>query len=489
MYDKLELGESILVARAFEPSKFAPQHAIWFQRKGNVQAYVSRVNNQYKIEIYKVLSDKSGKLLIEDYEETLPLARKAVFQYFDNHVAEANLKFIPEMEAAIMELPIFKFLESLGDFKVFAAPKPKYTILPLGDSLVFAASKAQKEAKRKEANKSQKENKEKKKEAAPKKEAPKDPNQEMVKNPNPEGRDKEVTKEAADKWNRENGKGGSDKPAAKPEEKPEPKKEEKPEDKHAEQIKESGEAAKNVLKDLGPKEDAPAPKNEFDDNLDFLKGPEEKKPEPEEDLSEDDKLADEQGVERPSYQEGKKFKRDERKEYEEAIKQYKLDHPEDKDEPKPDKKAKPEEPAKTEPPAKPEEPKPNEPKKPEEPKPTEPKKPEPEAKKPEPKPVAKPLTPEQRKKKVQDLVSSDAYEMLKDEDQEALDSFLKDPKLQEHPGAIEGIEKLLKKYTTNTKKKNDSNDYSIRDLTNVDEHESSWSLKDMLEEFKTGLGI
>jgi len=487
MFNKLELGETILVARAFEPAKFAPQHAIWFQRKGNVQAYVSRVNDQYKIEIYKVLSDKSGKLLIEDYEETLPLARKAVFQYFDNHVVEAGLKFTPEMEAVIMELPIFK-------------------LLALGDSTVYAASKAQKEAKRKEANKSQKENVEKKKEAtAPKK--PVDPNAEMVKNPNPEGREKEVTKEAADKWNRENGKGGAEKPAAKPEEKPEPKKEEKPEDKHAEQVKESGEAAQNIMKDLGPKQDAPAPapkskeeqQKEDDEKekkfLDSLEGPPEEKPDPEDELSEDDKLADEQGYERPSFQEGKKLTREERKQMKEAQEQHKKDHPDEYEDEPPKTKPKPQpeaekpkvEEPKTEAPAPAKEAKPDEAKPADKPKPV--KDEDDEDFDFEPKEAPKPMTPEEHKTKAQKLVDSKEFEKMKPEDQSTIKDFLKNPT----PESADKIAKILKSQEPAKQgggggwKKDD---YSLRDLTETEEGKNWFdTLEEMYKEFKSELGV
>ena len=77
----------------------------------------------------------------------------------------------------------------------------KFRNLELGDSVVLAASKAQKEAKRKAANKAQKENKEKKKAAAP------SSGGELVPNPNPDGRKEEVTKDYAEQFEKEHGGG------------------------------------------------------------------------------------------------------------------------------------------------------------------------------------------------------------------------------------------------------------------------------------------
>jgi hypothetical protein len=68
--------------RLIKEGNFAPQNAIWNQKKGDATAYVSNITGDtdglFVYEIY----DNYGKLLVKGYEKTLPLAKKAVFDYF-----------------------------------------------------------------------------------------------------------------------------------------------------------------------------------------------------------------------------------------------------------------------------------------------------------------------------------------------------------------------------------------------------------------------
>jgi hypothetical protein len=61
------------------PGKIGPEHAIWFQRQGDTRAFVNRMNDQYRYQIY----DKYGKPLTEGFVDTLKLATQAVFEYFE----------------------------------------------------------------------------------------------------------------------------------------------------------------------------------------------------------------------------------------------------------------------------------------------------------------------------------------------------------------------------------------------------------------------
>jgi hypothetical protein len=64
---------------------YAPQNAIWFQTQDRLRGFVSRVNDKYKYEIYDM---PTGTPLNKGDEPTLPLAKKAVFKYFDEHKKE-----------------------------------------------------------------------------------------------------------------------------------------------------------------------------------------------------------------------------------------------------------------------------------------------------------------------------------------------------------------------------------------------------------------
>jgi hypothetical protein len=65
-----------------KPHHYAPEHAIWFQTKDNMKAFVSVVNNKYRYEIY---NKQNGKRIEEGYKSTLPLAKKEVFKYFEKN--------------------------------------------------------------------------------------------------------------------------------------------------------------------------------------------------------------------------------------------------------------------------------------------------------------------------------------------------------------------------------------------------------------------
>ena len=59
-------------------SNWAPQHAIWFQRIGDVTAYVSLVNDVYQFEIFS----KHGSVLDKGDRPSLFGAKAAVLLYF-----------------------------------------------------------------------------------------------------------------------------------------------------------------------------------------------------------------------------------------------------------------------------------------------------------------------------------------------------------------------------------------------------------------------
>ena len=64
---------------------WAPKSYIWFQRKGEVTAYVNRMGdaeNNQDICQYNIY-DEYGKLLKHGVEDTLAASKKAVFTYFE----------------------------------------------------------------------------------------------------------------------------------------------------------------------------------------------------------------------------------------------------------------------------------------------------------------------------------------------------------------------------------------------------------------------
>jgi len=71
------------------PPGHRPSNSIWYQDKNDLQAYVSKVNDKFNYIIYNVFKGHNGKTdgkkIEEGEEETLLLAKKKVFEYFDKH--------------------------------------------------------------------------------------------------------------------------------------------------------------------------------------------------------------------------------------------------------------------------------------------------------------------------------------------------------------------------------------------------------------------
>jgi hypothetical protein len=57
-----------------------PLNYIWFQRKNDIKAFISLINNLYNYTIYS----KYGDILKNGDEKTLQLAKQRVFDYFDD---------------------------------------------------------------------------------------------------------------------------------------------------------------------------------------------------------------------------------------------------------------------------------------------------------------------------------------------------------------------------------------------------------------------
>lgn len=66
----------------YRSEKYAPEGAIWFQKKDNLRAYISLVNDKY---YYHILNHNSGKKIQDGSKDTLALAKKEVLNYFDKH--------------------------------------------------------------------------------------------------------------------------------------------------------------------------------------------------------------------------------------------------------------------------------------------------------------------------------------------------------------------------------------------------------------------
>jgi len=77
-------GGTMIKDYGFVAPSLTPENYIWFQRQDNLEAYVSLINNKYNFRIH----NEYGKLQIDGDEETLPLAMKAVFKFFNNQKGE-----------------------------------------------------------------------------------------------------------------------------------------------------------------------------------------------------------------------------------------------------------------------------------------------------------------------------------------------------------------------------------------------------------------
>jgi len=71
---------------------FAPAGAIWHQKSGDLTASVSLVNNLYRYQIY----NSWGKIIKQNSEKTLPLAKKSVIDFFkETEIMEQQTKKYP----------------------------------------------------------------------------------------------------------------------------------------------------------------------------------------------------------------------------------------------------------------------------------------------------------------------------------------------------------------------------------------------------------
>lgn len=65
------------------PQSYKPsEYAIWFQHQDDLRAEVNFVNNKYKFKIFNTAHGMC-KLVLDGNEDTLALAKKAVFKYFE----------------------------------------------------------------------------------------------------------------------------------------------------------------------------------------------------------------------------------------------------------------------------------------------------------------------------------------------------------------------------------------------------------------------
>ena len=79
---KKRLSEIMDYRYPYRSENYAPETAIWFQKKNDLRAYIAVVNDKY---FYRILNNNSRKTLQEGSEDTLSLAKKEVFKYFDAH--------------------------------------------------------------------------------------------------------------------------------------------------------------------------------------------------------------------------------------------------------------------------------------------------------------------------------------------------------------------------------------------------------------------
>lgn len=79
---KKRLSEIMDYRYPYQSENYAPETAIWFQRKNDLRAYIAVVNDKY---YYQILNIKSRKKLEDGSKNTLSQAKKEVLDYFEKH--------------------------------------------------------------------------------------------------------------------------------------------------------------------------------------------------------------------------------------------------------------------------------------------------------------------------------------------------------------------------------------------------------------------